>query len=257
MSYITIDNLNCINAELSNYCNAACPMCSRYDWNLDFVEGKVNNAYTKLEVFEEKIGKKVIGQLKKFYSCGTYGDGSTNPECLEIYEFLRKHNQTVDLTLHSNGGTRTKDFWAELAKMNVRVVFAIDGLEGTNHLYRRNVKWDKLMANVESFISHGGVATWQYLIFKHNQKQEKEARDFAMRLGFRNFLSNYSIRWQDFDSEGNFRDISEIDLGDYKLEKPEQPRYISSKDAPLKHDKEQSTREEVAEKIINCQHFFC
>jgi hypothetical protein len=60
MSYITIDNLNSINAELSNYCNAACPMCARYDWNLDLVEGKVNNAYTKLEVFEEKIGKNLM-----------------------------------------------------------------------------------------------------------------------------------------------------------------------------------------------------
>lgn len=253
MSYITIDNLNSINAELSNYCNAACPMCARYDWNLDLVEGKVNNAYTKLEVFEEKIGKKVIGQLRRFYSCGTYGDGATNPECLEIYEFLRKHNQTASLSLHTNGGTRTKEFWAELAKMRVQVVFAIDGLEDTNHLYRRNVKWDKLMANVESFISRGGSATWQYLIFKHNQKQEKEARDFAMSLGFKNFVSNYSYRWQDFDFEGNFRDISELDLGDYKLEKPEQPRFIFSKDAPLKFDKEQSTREEVAEKKINCQ----
>jgi MoaA/NifB/PqqE/SkfB family radical SAM enzyme len=99
MSYITIDNLNSINAELSNYCNAACPMCARYDWNLDLVEGKVNNSYTKLRVFEEKIGKKVIGQLRRFYSCGTYGDGATNPECLEIYEFLRKHNQTANLSL--------------------------------------------------------------------------------------------------------------------------------------------------------------
>jgi hypothetical protein len=35
MSFITIDNLNSIMAEMTDYCNAACPMCNRYDWNLN------------------------------------------------------------------------------------------------------------------------------------------------------------------------------------------------------------------------------
>ena len=65
MSYITIDNLNTINAELSNYCNAACPMCNRYDWDLNLVKDKVNNSYTSLDVFKEKIGVKVIKQLRR------------------------------------------------------------------------------------------------------------------------------------------------------------------------------------------------
>ena len=37
MSYITTDNITSINAELSNYCNAACPMCARF-----FIDGKLN-----------------------------------------------------------------------------------------------------------------------------------------------------------------------------------------------------------------------
>ena len=35
MSFITIDNLNKINFELTDYCNAACPMCTRHQWNGD------------------------------------------------------------------------------------------------------------------------------------------------------------------------------------------------------------------------------
>ena len=38
MSYITIENINSINAELTNYCNAACPMCARY-----FLDGKAQD----------------------------------------------------------------------------------------------------------------------------------------------------------------------------------------------------------------------
>ena len=33
-----------------------------------------------------------------------------------------------------------------------RVVWGIDGLEDTTHLYRRNVKWDKLQENFRAYI---------------------------------------------------------------------------------------------------------
>jgi hypothetical protein len=41
MSYITTDNLTNIMAEMTDYCNAACPMCNRFDWDFfkDISEG--------------------------------------------------------------------------------------------------------------------------------------------------------------------------------------------------------------------------
>lgn len=259
MSYITIDNLTTINAELSNYCNAACPMCNRYDWDLNLVKGKVNNSYTSLDVFKEKIGVKVVKQLRRLYSCGIYGDGATNPECLEIYEFLRKHNPKMSLSLHSNGGTRSKEFWAELAKLGVSVVFAIDGLQDTNHLYRRNVKWENLMTNVNSFLDNKGEAKWQFLIFKHNQEQVQQAKKLSKQMGFVDFYTNYSDRWTDFDPEGNFRDVDTIDLGDYKIEKPEQPKHIfppGSDNESVHLDSEPDAKKDVDSfmtRKINCQ----
>ena len=38
MAYITTDNLTVIMAEMTDYCNAACPLCQRYDWNLNLSE---------------------------------------------------------------------------------------------------------------------------------------------------------------------------------------------------------------------------
>tara|TARA_E500000178_G_C17021083_1_gene755617 strand:- start:824 stop:1819 length:996 start_codon:yes stop_codon:yes gene_type:complete len=247
-----MDNVNSINAELSNYCNAACPMCSRYDWDLKLVKGKVNNAFTSLDTFKTKIGTKIVGQLKQFYSCGTYGDGATNPECLEIYEFLRKHNSSLDLTLHTNGGTRSKEFWAELAKLNVMVTFAIDGLEDSNHLHRRNVKWEKLMDNVKSYIDNGGYAGWQFLKFKHNQKQEEQAKELSEQLGFKFFHSRFSERWTDYDTEGNYRDIQSIQLDGYKLEKPEQPKVLFSNNENVKLDKNIKIDDTFETGKINC-----
>jgi len=62
MSYITIDNINSINAELSNYCNAACPMCARYDWGIDLIKGKTNSHNTSLELIQNKIGIEIISK---------------------------------------------------------------------------------------------------------------------------------------------------------------------------------------------------
>ena len=89
MDYITIENINSINAELTNYCNAACPMCARH-----FLDGKakdkiINNAHTTLDFLIEKIPFNIIQNLKRFRSCGNLGDGAMNPECLQIYEYIK------------------------------------------------------------------------------------------------------------------------------------------------------------------------
>lgn len=220
MSYITIDNINSINAELSNYCNAACPMCSRYNFKLELRKDVTNNSHTSLDLIKDKIGTNIIKRLNRFYSCGTYGDGSMNPECLEIYEHLRKNNSTCRLELFTNAGARTPEFWAELAKLRVEVLFHIDGLEDTNHLYRRNVKWDKLMANARAFIAAGGTAKWRMFSFKHNQHQSTEAKSLSDSMGFKNFYLDFTSRWKDYDYDGTFRDVDKIQVDDYYIEKP-------------------------------------
>ena len=48
-SYINIGNLKTINAELTNYCNAACPMCPRFDFDLNLIKDITNNSHTTLE----------------------------------------------------------------------------------------------------------------------------------------------------------------------------------------------------------------
>mgnify|MGYP003121428801 FL=1 len=131
--YITIGNLNTINAELSNYCNSACPMCPRFDFDLNLIKDITNNSHTSLEIIREKIGSKVLTNLKTFYSCGVLGDGAMNPECVEIYDYV-KTSGTSHTSLNTNGGARNVDFWRALADTKTHVIFAIDGLEDTNHL---------------------------------------------------------------------------------------------------------------------------
>ena len=219
-NFINTDNLNTINAELSNYCNSACPMCPRFDFELNLIKDITNNSHTTLEVVKNRIGSKILSRLKKFYSCGVLGDGAMNPECVEIYDFV-KSSGTLSTSLNTNGGLRNTGFWTALADTGTHVVFAIDGLADTNHLYRRNVKFDKVIENVQAFIKAGGEADWDFLIFKHNQHQIDEAEALAKKLGFKHFNKKETTRWDDFDSHGKWIQRKSIQIGDYALEKVE------------------------------------
>lgn len=248
-NYITVDTVNHINAELSNYCNAACPMCARFDSDQKLVKGITNNRHTTLDDIQYKIGTDVIKNLKMFRSCGNVGDGSMNPECYDIYEFIRKINPNATLTLNTNGGARSREFFKEMAKLGVVIIFSIDGLQDTNHLYRRNVKWEKIMENVKSFTDAGGIAIWDYLIFKHNEHQIDEAEALSQQLGFVSFNRKTTTRWDDFDKEGNWLQRKKIAVDDYELEKP-------SDDSVKKYsNKKWAKQQSVPNKKIICGSF--
>lgn len=220
MAFITTDNLTHIMAEMTDYCNAACPMCNRYDWDLNLVKGVTNKHHTTLKFIKEKIGDDIISRLKVWTCQGTYGDASMNPEASDIFQHLKNINPKINIHMYTNGGARNKEFWSLLANLKVSVTFSIDGLKDTNHLYRRNVKWNKLMENIDAFIGNGGSAFWEYLVFKHNQHQIEEARLLSKKLGFKKFSHSFSERWQDYNSDGDFRDITKLVVDDYVIQKP-------------------------------------
>ena len=221
MSYININNLNVVNLELTDFCNAACPHCARFKWDGTLNENKVNKNHTTLALIKEKIPTSVIKRLKRLYSVGTFGDPLMNPETADIYEYVGTQNPSCELEIHTNGGGRNKDFWQRLAKIGVRVCFSIDGLKDTNHLYRRKVEWEKVMENVEAFIGAGGKAEWKWLLFKHNEHQVEEARTLADKMGFDQFVTSYSDRWKEYNwVTGEVRDIVKFPVDDYFIEKP-------------------------------------
>ena len=89
-------------------------------------------------------------------------------------------------------------WWADLAnilhKPTDYVVFSIDGLGDTNHIYRKNVSWDRVMKNAETFINGGGNAHWDMLVYEHNQHQVDECEKLAKDMGFKWFRSKVSKR---------------------------------------------------------------
>ena len=130
--------------------------------------------------------------------CGNYGDPIAARDTLEVFEYFRNINEKMNLSMHTNGSAKKTDWWQKLAYVlgsRGYVVFGIDGLEDTNHLYRQNTVWSKIMENVRAFIESGGRARWDYIVFAHNEHQVEEAESLSKELGFEKFQIKKSARF--------------------------------------------------------------
>jgi MoaA/NifB/PqqE/SkfB family radical SAM enzyme len=184
------ESIRQVHLELTDKCNAACPQCARSDHG-----GPVNPELPLTELSLKDVTsifpRQFVAQLDKLYACGNYGDPIVARDCLQIFQFFRVWNATIRLGIHTNGGARSEDFWRALGRVLPKgkgyVRFGIDGLEDTNHVYRRNVRWPILMRNVRAFVAAGGNAEWDYIVFRHNEHQVEQARALAAELGFSSF----------------------------------------------------------------------
>lgn len=197
--YEKID-IDVIELELTNKCNATCPMCART------INGKTRKNMELIELdikFLKNIDIEIIKKLKKIEIKGGYGEGILHSEFLKIIKYFININPCIFIEIHTNGSLKTKNFWKQLAVLfttyNIKhdVIFSIDGLEDTNHLYRKGTIWNKIIDNAKEFINNGGYASWFYLIFKHNEHQIDLAEQLSKQLGFKQFVTKVSSRFND------------------------------------------------------------
>lgn len=183
--------------EITSLCNAACPQCSRFvgkDLNPD-----IDLSELSLSDIQGKLSTAFVKNLDKMFMCGNYGDPAASRHTLDVYRWFRQVNPDITLGMNTNGSIKTESWWQQLGKILNRqrdyVVFSLDGLADTNHIYRRNVNWQRVMANVKSFIAAGGRAHWDMLIFRHNEHQVEQARQLAADMGFAEFRCKVSRRF--------------------------------------------------------------
>jgi hypothetical protein len=148
-----------------------------------------------LDDITQMFPEDFIARLTHVHACGNYGDAMVARDTLEIFERFRRHNPWIHIGLHTNGSGRDAAWWKRLARSIDRCAFGIDGLEDTNHLYRRGTSWGAIMSSVEAYISAGGAAEWDFLVFKHNEHQVEEARRLSIKLGFKKFRAKGTERF--------------------------------------------------------------
>jgi MoaA/NifB/PqqE/SkfB family radical SAM enzyme len=150
------------------------------------------------------VSDQQIRELDKMFMCGQYGDPAAGKHTMEIYQYFRSLNPNITLGMNTNGALQNRSWWYDLGKLFNKsedyVVFSIDGLADTNHIYRRNVDWVKLMNNIRGYVSAGGSAHWDMLVYGHNEHQVDECEQLARDIGFTWFRAKISKRGS-FDSQ--------------------------------------------------------
>ena len=191
------EDIRTVHLEITAKCQAACLQCDR-NVNGGEINPNISLDELTLEDCEQILSPHFIRQLNSLFMCGNLGDPAVAQESLEVMEYLRRVNSDLWLSMNTNAGVKKPEWWRELAKVigkNGHVIFSLDGLKDTNHLYRQNVNWDICMQSAEAFINAGGRARWDYLIFGHNEHQVEEAKALSERMGFEKFMSKKTGRF--------------------------------------------------------------
>jgi MoaA/NifB/PqqE/SkfB family radical SAM enzyme len=174
-----------VHLEISTRCNAACPGCPRNLCGVDVVTGYPLHDMT-LEEAQHIFTSKFLQQLEAIDINGNLGDFVTARDGVDIVRYFREQNKKLKILISTNGGARPT-IWKELAKLDVQVVFCIDGLADTHKLYRKQTKWQTVIDHAQSFIKAGGRATWKMILFDHNQHEIEQCRILSKDLGFDQF----------------------------------------------------------------------
>lgn len=184
-----------LHLEPTDVCQAACTSCAR---ETDPAFDKNIRHHLTIEQIMQHVAITDIQHLDKMFMCGNYGDPAAGKHTLEIYQWFRDINPGIVLGMNTNGAIQTSTWWQTLGKIlqghQDYVVFSIDGLEDTNHIYRRDVVWRKLIENVRAYISTGANAHWDMLVYRHNEHQIDACQQLAKELGFRWFRTKISRR---------------------------------------------------------------
>ena len=213
----SLDNINIIEIEGSSFCNAGCPYCARHLTGTSIRDTGFTQTHVPFKLIEKlktDFGKQTENQ--ELWFVGNLGDALMNPEIDKMWHFGLRHFDYIEI--ETNGGLRTVDYWKHMGNICKRkgyggaITFSIDGLEDTNEIYRKKVKWDKLMENVEAYLSAGGRANWKWLVFEHNEHQIDEARILAKKMGFRKFDVQYSTRYNETLYDPNEGKVEEVNL---------------------------------------------
>lgn len=185
-----------LQIEPTTACALECPQCARY------YDNEINPLMTSAELSLADIKRlcpvEWVKQLEKMFLCGNYGEPAAAKECLDIFRWFKEINPDIVLGINTSGSLRSRTWWHELASILSGqfdyAVFSIDGLEDTNHIYRRNSNWKKIIGNAQAFIKAGGSAHWDMLVYDYNKHQIGQAEQLARDLGFTWFRTKYTDR---------------------------------------------------------------
>lgn len=233
-----------LHLELTTKCNAMCPMCNRN------FKGKLRDNLILKELSLDEIKKILpitfLRQLKLISICGVYGEPICNSNLKQILRYFYDSNPNIRIDIYTNGGLYDEKWWSDLASImngkNSMVIFGIDGVNETHSMHRCNVDINVVIRNAKAFINNGGIAQWDYIVFKHNENQIEKAKELSEIIGFKIFQIKKTSRFlKTFFEKDDKLDSTILEFGKhpvynnkgrhiYDLELPSNEQYRNNKD---------------------------
>jgi len=167
-----------VNVEVTTVCQAKCSLCIRNKY-----PGKVEipKLYLDLDKFESLDWQNA--DVEKVLLCGSFGDPIFHPNLFRLIDII--HSIGARFVMFTNGEPHTQKWWSKFAIIcndDDEVFFGIDGLDSETHVKYRGTSFDKVIKNINTFISSGGTANMQFIVFRHNQHQIPEIEEFSKSL---------------------------------------------------------------------------
>ena len=184
--------------EVTSKCNASCPQCPRNDHG-GAVWPTLPLRDLPLSWLQEKFSVDFLQNIQLVRLIGTYGEPAMHRDLIDIVRWLHASTD-ASIVISTNGSLRSKKWWRELGQTlrpQDRVMWGIDGLEDTNHLYRKDTKWSKIVENLQAFNQAGGQSVWSFIVFKHNEHQVAQAQKLSQDLGCADFAFKPTVRFVD------------------------------------------------------------
>jgi MoaA/NifB/PqqE/SkfB family radical SAM enzyme len=171
-----------LHIETTTRCILACPACARTIWN-DILKKPVDKADLDVDSLEKFLECDTGKTIDTFILCGDYGDPIYYPD---LFKLIKRFRDRVCFIIITNGSRQTEKFWNTLSELLTEkdtVVFSIDGLEDTNHLYRVNSDWASIMMGLDIMVKSSAQVHWKTIIFGFNYNKLAEIKKFATDKG--------------------------------------------------------------------------
>lgn len=186
---INLSDIHTLQIEPTTFCNAKCPHCARFD-EYGNLHPDLKLGHLDIDAITDNLELSRMHNLQLVILEGDKGDPIMHPKIEKIIDTFASAPSAPQIKLTTNGSIRSVSWWQNLAKKNYKnleILFSIDGLRDTNHLYRVGLDYDTIINNARAFISAGGDATWKFILFKHNEHQLNQVLELSKELGFEQF----------------------------------------------------------------------
>jgi len=187
--------INGFHIELTNICTLKCPGCPRTQFINMFSQHWKNHSIdvnSLMQFLDIDLNNKFL------YICGNYGDPIYHPDFHNIISQFKSRGAILEIV--TNGSYKTKQWWEQTVGILTEqdtVTFSVDGLPENFTTYRINADWKSIEVGMKVVAQSKCKSRWSYIPFNYNENNIEQAKDLCKKLGIKEFIINYSDRWDE------------------------------------------------------------